>query len=360
MFYYYFLLVLLFLNLATEKSLFQSNFYTKILLIYMVVLVIVINIVNPLTADMGRYLNYMNVMENMSLFDSIVQTQWEPAFVTFQWVLSQLSTSYIFFISVTTSLILLIMITALKKIIPYNKIPLFMFGYLSFFSFYSLVNNILRQGFSVALLLLMLVFLEKNKDMYAVFLALIAFGFHTSALVGIILILLYKMKVPFKLYIYTFILSALTMVLNLNQKIISLVPFLFTNKIEGYLQQYTSESVISSYGETNRLDFLLFNVFWFILGLFFYKKYLYQDQFYSLVIKAYAVYGSIFFIFGFIGFSDRLAAYSWFLIPLILFYPILKINDKLKSLWTLFALIICILMMYIFDISDYFTFLNSY
>lgn len=357
MFYYYFLLCLLFLNLVTEKSLFQSKFYTNLLLIYMIVLVVAINITNPITTDMGRYLNYSNIVQNMSLFEAIAQTRWEAGFVIFQWFLSKIHISYFFFISISTLLILLVIIIALKKVVTYNKIPLFIFGYLSLFSFYSLLNNVLRQGFSAAFLLLMLVFLEKNKYALAVFFFLVALSFHMSALIGAILIVLYKMKFPIKVYVCTYLVTALTMLLNLNQKIISLVSFSFTNTIENYLQQYTSESSLSSYGETNRLDFLLFSLFWFFVALFFYKKFLYGDSFYLLVIKAYAVYGSIFFLFGFISFSDRLAVCSWFLIPLMLFYPLINIRSKYRLIWTFLGLIACVLMMYVFDINDYFAYL---
>ncbi|GBD61280.1 hypothetical protein TEH11_0963 [Tetragenococcus halophilus subsp. halophilus] len=323
----------------------------------MTTLVIAINVTNPITTDMGRYLSYSDIIQSMSLFEAVTQTRWETGFVTFQWFLSQVSISYFFFILISTLLILLIIIVALKKVISFTQLPLFIFGYLSLFSFYSLVNNVLRQGFSAAFLLLMLVFLEKNKYIRAIFSLIVALSFHMSALIGAILIVLYKIKVPFKVYVYTYIITALTMLFNLNQRIVSLLSFSFTNTIDNYLQQYTSEASLTSYGETNRLDFLLFSLFWFFLALFFYKKFLYSDLFYLLVVKAYAVYGSIFFLFGFISFSDRLAVYSWFLIPLVLFYPLINMQSKYRLIWLILGLAICVLMMYVFNINDYFAYL---
>lgn len=358
-FYYYLLLSFLFLNLITDKSLFQSKFYTNILLICMAILTVIISVVNPITADMRRYLSHLNIVENIGLFDAIAQSRWEPGFVTFQWLLSKISTSYVFFISITTLLIVLIIISALKRIVPYDKIPLIIFGYLSLFSFYSLINNVLRQEFSVAFLLIMLICLKKNKYMLAVTFLIIAVSFHMTAIIGAILIISHKMNFSFNTHIYIFFVTALTMLFNINQQIVSLLPFSLVDDAGNYIQQYTSDSSLLRYGEVNRLDFLLFSVFWFVFGLFFYKKYMRGDLFYELIIKAYAIYGSMFFLFGFISFSDRLAAYSWFLIPLLLFYPIIKMKTNYKLVWLFMGLIICIIMLYAFDASDYFTFLMN-
>lgn len=359
-FYYYLLLCFLFLSLVTENSLFQSKFYANLLLIYMTVLTVAISVVNPITADMRRYLANLNVMHDIGLFDAITQSRWEPSFVTFQWLLSKISTSNFLFISISTLLILLIIISALKKIVPYDKIPLIMFGYLSLFSFYNLISNVLRQGFSVAFLLVMLIFLKKDKYTFAIISLVIAVSFHTTAIVGIILVCLYKINFSFKAHVYVFFVAALTMLLNINQRIISLLPFSLVDDAGEYLQQYTSESSLLRYGAVNRLDFLVFSVFWFFVALFFYKRYLNGDLFYELIIRAYAIYGSIFFLFGFISFSDRLAVYSWFLIPLLLFYPIIKMRTRNKLIWLLLGLIACILMMYVFDISDYYAYLMPY
>ncbi|AYW46466.1 EpsG family protein [Tetragenococcus koreensis] len=360
MFYYYFFIGLLILNLITDKSPFQSNFYAKLLLVYMIALTLIVGITNTLTADMRIYLKYLNIMGNVSLSDSMSLTRWEPGFVIFQWLLSKISTSYMFFIPVSALLILLLIIKPLKETIPFNKIPLVMFGYLSLFSFYNLLNNILRQGFSVAFLLVMLVYLEKNRYLHAIIFLIIATAFHKTAIIGIIIIILYKMSILLSKYVYIYFLASLTMVFNINQKLVTILPFSLINDTESYLQQYTSDSSLLKYGSVNRLDFLLFSVFWFLLGLFFYKKYLSNDSFYLLVIKAYAIYGTVFFLLGFISFSDRLAIYSWFLIPIVLFYPIIKMESKFKLFWSLFGIVVCMAMMHIFDVSDHFSVLIQF
>lgn len=358
--YYYLLLCFLSLNLVTKNSLFQSKFYANILLVYMTVLIVIINMVNPITADMRRYLDNLNIMQNIGLLDVITESRWEPGFVTFQLLLSKISTSYFLFMFISALFILLIIINALKKIVPYDKIPLIMFGYLSLFSFYNLMNNILRQGFSIVFLLVMLMFLKENKYLFAVISLIIATSFHTTAIIGAVLIILYKMNVSFKTYVSIFFAAALSMILNVNQRVVSLLPISLMDDAGGYIQQYTSESSILRYGAVNRLDFLVFSVFWFLLALFFYKRYLSDDLFYGLAIRAYAIYGPIFFLFGFISFSDRLAVYGWFYIPLLLFYPVIKVKTKYKFIWLFTSLIACILMLYVFDVSDYYSYLMPY
>lgn len=360
MFYYYFFIGLLILNLITNKSLFQSNFYAKLLLIYVIVLFLVVGVTNPITADMSTYLKYSDIMENVSLFDSLNLTRWEPGFIIFQWFLSNINTSHTFFILISNLLILLLIVQSLKKVVPFNKIPLIMFGYLSLFSFYNLINNILRQGFSIAFLLVMLICLEKNKYLQSIIFLIIATMFHTTAIIGAIIIIFYKINVLLNKYIYIYFIAALTMVLNINQRLVSLLPFSLIGDVENYIQQYTSETSLLRYASVNRLDFLLFSVFWFVFGLFLYKRYLFKDSFYLLIIKAYAVYGAIFFLLGFISFSDRLAVYSWFLIPLILFYPVIKMRTNFKVVWAFLGLAICIVMTYVFNVNEYFSVLVQF
>lgn len=45
--------------------------------------------------------------------------------------------------------------------------------------------------------------------------------------------------------------------------------------------------------------------------------------------------------------------------PMLLFYPIIKMKTNYKLVWLFMGLIICIIMLYAFDASDYFTFLMN-
>jgi hypothetical protein len=71
----------------------------------------------------------------------------------------------------------------------------------------------------------------------------------------------------------------------------------------------------------NRMDFFIFTVFGIFAGLFLYK-YLFRDSKYEKLIKIYILFSSVFFLLGFIAYSDRIAAYSWFLLPIILWIPV--------------------------------------
>jgi hypothetical protein len=47
-------------------------------------------------------------------------------------------------------------------------------------------------------------------------------------------------------------------------------------------------------------------------------------------LTAYVVFNALFLAFGFVAFSDRIASYSWFLAPMLLWRP-LSMRDDPKS-----------------------------
>ena len=71
---------------------------------------------------------------------------------------------------------------------------------------------------------------------------------------------------------------------------------------------------------------------------------------YEWLLKSYIGFSIVYILFGYIGFSDRLAGYAWFLIPVIIFYPIIKMKSKYSLLWLSAGIAINTLMVIYFDI----------
>jgi hypothetical protein len=87
------------------------------------------------------------------------------------------------------------------------------------------------------------------------------------------------------------------------------------------LNEYVNTSLNRDYrGGVNRRDFFLFSVVILVLGLLALWKGA-PTPWYSRLIAIYCVLNTYFLLFGFILYSDRLAAYSWTLAPLILATP---------------------------------------
>lgn len=349
--YYYFIVLLVLISALAKGSIFQTKIFGNFLTVIMLCLTVTIVIMNPLTIDMVRYIGVLEENSTFTLFEAFTRVRWEPGFVFYQWIISKVSSSHIFFMAATVLSILFITLKGLKKIVPQIYIPLIFIGYLSLFYYFNFLRNIIRQGFAVSFILLIIVFLAQEKTKQAVLYFFLAISFHISAVISSLLFVVRKFNISIKLLCIFYIIGALTMLTGINQKIMSQFSMLIGGRIGSSIARYASDSLITNYGSSNRIDFLLFTSFWLILGVCFYKYFLKKDYLYESILKAYITFSTIFVIFGYIGYSDRLAAYAWYLIPIIHFYPIIKMKGKYKILWIFVLLGICIGMFYFFDVS---------
>jgi hypothetical protein len=48
------------------------------------------------------------------------------------------------------------------------------------------------------------------------------------------------------------------------------------------------------------------------------------DPRYAELVKYYVAWNCVYLLFGFVAFADRLAGYSWFLVPILVWFPVLK------------------------------------
>ncbi|WP_226086137.1 EpsG family protein [Mesobacillus sp. S13] len=348
MFYYFLIAFLVIISQLKLKNSKANKFFSCFTTFLIVCLLVIVALVMPLRIDMVRYLGIYETNKLLSLPEAFAYVRWEPGFVTYQWVLSQISTSKYFFMTITVLIILVIIIVALKKIISPEFVPLILFGYLSLFYFYNFLSNVLRQGFAITLLLLVIVYLAKNHYKKALVFLGISLLFHVSAIIGVLLFVIKKLNISLKFLCIVFGISALLMITGINQKIMTNVAVLFGGGLEDAVVKYSSESFISLYGAVNRIDFLMFTAVWIIWGLLVYKRYLKNDTLFEWILKAYISFATIYALFGFIGFSDRLAGYAWFLIPIILFYPSIKMDTRFKFIWIMICIAISIILFLVF------------
>lgn len=139
--------------------------------------------------------------------------------------------------------------------------------------------------------------------------------FHITSLPISIVLLYFKwFNLKLRTALSLWVISIGLFVTNLNTKIFSRLEY-------SLLETYTSESVYERYSAVNRLDFLLFSILFTCLFLFLYN-YTEDKATYNILIKLYLILNTYFLLLGFIAFNDRIAAYSWMLIPLILFKSI--------------------------------------
>lgn len=314
--------------LISEKSLLKNKYVANSMLIILLVYVSMI-ILNSDTfgTDSYIYLNSFINSSKMGLFETIKTSNKEVGFDIFQWLLAQLTKSpQILYFSIwmifASSLIYLL------KTLLNSWQTLFLFlAYLLYFITFSYITNTIRQGLTISMMFIAIASLIKKNNRQFYISILLAPLFHSSAIViSILLLMLYKTTFKLKTFNIIWSILAMTYISGTNQVLSS--PF---RSLLGDFSVYGSEQARILYGGgTNRLDFFIFSLFFVIYSNYISLKI--RDQQFEILTKIYIAFNSLFLIFGFIAFSDRLASYSWFLIPILIFYPLLKDNRKLMGI----------------------------
>lgn len=195
------------------------------------------------------------------------------------------------------------------------------------FSFYTYGVNGVRNGAALSLFLWGLAYRDKKPIMYLFF--LLASVFHKTALLPILAYIgtgfYNNPKVIIKGWLATIPLSLLMG---------SVWIMLFTSigfgddRLSGYL---TSESEAGTFSSTGfRWDFLFYSAFAVFAGWYFVIKRKFNDDFYNRLLNTYLICNGFWVLVIKANYSNRFAYLSWFMMGLVIIYPLLK-QDFFKN-----------------------------
>lgn len=192
--------------------------------------------------------------------------------------------------------------------------------------FFAYATNTVRQGVAIAMILgaaaAVVAGRHRNstgRRRIGVTLVLMSAPFmHLSALIPAALIFLASVRMPkVRTVVFVWILGVFLYVTDLNRALMSPVAGL-TSRSSAYVDQFANSSSYYS-GGVNRLDFLAVSVLmvsscWLLRQRAIKSDLLVADRLLVILIalNAYFLY------FAFLTFSDRIAAYSWFMAPFAL------------------------------------------
>lgn len=273
-----------------------------------------------------EFLSYRNLS-----FSQALQTGDRELFFTFfSWIISKFTESIYVYLTLVWLFVAFISIRSFKLIFNQWQTMLVFFTYVNFPFFIAYIVNGMRQGFAMAFILLAICLLvSENKKRIPFFgILLLSVLSHVAALpFALILIFLRYFKgFSLKLSLSVWFVSSLLFITGLNSTLLGTLSARFDN-----LAVYTQSEVIQSFSGVNRIDFLLFSFIFLVIGLVFYKKISEHERAkYKIMLNAYIIFNAVFILLGFIAFSNRLSAFSWFLIPLLIWYPILSIGESKK------------------------------
>lgn len=180
--------------------------------------------------------------------------------------------------------------------------------------------NVLRHGLSAFFLLNATILMLRGKWFGATTSAVLSVLFHRTALLYLVVLPLfltvrarrYKM-----LFAISLLLLAIAYGLGFTEELTRRIPPIAGMNVHQMFAEYRAFAV--HYTSGVRMDFLLFSVGWFVLGLVA-SKYIVPPIYrplYEDVVNLYGVFLIPFFLFGWGNYSDRLLFVPWQLIPAV-------------------------------------------
>jgi hypothetical protein len=183
----------------------------------------------------------------------------------------------------------------------------------------------IRQGLAIACLMAAVGLVVVKNGRRAPLLALLAAAplFHWSAVVpAVILAVIYLRGIPVRIVVFTWCALAVAFVLDLQQ----LALGRFQQQLP-QMTEYLGPDAFRSYqAGGNRLDFLAVSAVFITIGLLG-RRGRDADPVLDRLFVILVAFNCYFLIFGFVAFSDRIAAYSWFLAPMLTWYVLSKRNN---------------------------------
>jgi len=189
------------------------------------------------------------------------------------------------------------------------------------FSFFTYAVNGIRNGVALSLFLWGLCYTDKKIIMGLFFLA--ATLCHKTALLPIFAFILTYFYNDTKVYLKIWL-----MCIPLSLAMGGVFIIIFSSigfadeRLSGYL---TSQSEGGTFASTGfRWDFLFHSAFAVFAGWYFVIKKQFKDSFYSQLLNTYLICNAFWILVIKANYSNRFAYLSWFMMALIIIYPLLK------------------------------------
>jgi len=269
-------------------------------------------------SDTIEYLGYFEKISTLDWLEAYSYNRFEPAFSILTVIISRFG-DFQFFLIFLSIIQILLLLMVLSKFYSTKLVMLGGLTFLSYFVYFNLSINIIRQGIALPLIVLSVLHLCSENNKRAYFFALLACLFHYSSILIFISLILAKIFRSPRRYISLWVCVSILSALNFFELIST-----FVFDILGISQQYAH--ILSDYAQSRyvtgfRIDFFLFSSLPF--GFIFFRKF-FKIKYDERLIRLESIYfilNSAFIAAFFIPFSDRIGVFSWILVPLMfLFY----------------------------------------
>lgn len=310
------------------NQLLNRKHYNLLVIVYAFLFVIVVGL-RPLHGAFG---DMVTVAKTYQLFRlspiSIVGTQ-DALFYYFQWACAQVMDVQWFFLICEVLYVVPIIIACIRLL--KNNAGLGLLFFLAAFSFFSYATNGVRNGIATSLIVLAISLVRGGtfEKIMCIVISLIAVNIHNSVSLPVISMLACYIFKPKKALFYFWVASIFVSILFGSSVSNVFANLGFDDRLNEYITVDIDEDMFSRTGF--RWDFLLYSSAPVIFGYYILFKKKVCDPTYLLILGTYILSNSFWIMVIRAAYSNRFAFLSWFLYPLVLAYPLLRLKIWPKS-----------------------------
>jgi len=351
----YLTIFLLYLVFATKYNKNEARNGIVYILIIAIAFLCMAILMQPLEGDAEKYNNTFLFIRDLSFGDMIALLHPEFLYRLINWLVGQVTSDYHVLFFVLFIIFILVFYKALKNIFPtYDRYYIFI-TYILYPGFIAYLANTKRQGLALVFMLLAISYLFKNEKVKGTVALTISVLFHNTMLLVLLPIFLFswlKEKNILKYVSIIYIISLIVSIMGLNELIQSDVMIEFFQMGARYERYVLGETEINYYTGF-RFDFTLFSLLPIFIYFYFRTRIKGADK---KRVKSwlglYLLLSSIYQFLSFIPFSDRLAAFSWFMLPLVCYIVLESVSKKYAVWFTVLLLFVGVVLLQIYT-SNY-------
>lgn len=291
--------------------------------LYAVFFIIIVGL-RPISSAFGDTVTYAQTYNSFSQIVEKVTSSKDSLFYSFMWLCSQFMTVNWFFFIIEVLYVVPIII-ACNRLLKNNADIGLVFCFAAF-SFFTYAVNGIRNGVACNMVFLAITFIggsTRDKILCAV-LSVVAISTHASAALPVVCMLVaYFIKKPDVLF-YFWGLSIIVSLLAGNSVANLFASLGFDERLSDYIHPDIEEDIYTTTGF--RWDFLLYSAAPILLGWYVVFKRRVYNSTYLLLLGTYIFANAFWVMVIRAEFSNRFAYLSWFLYPIVLAYPLLKLK----------------------------------
>ncbi|TKF53562.1 EpsG family protein [Vibrio kanaloae] len=302
------------------------NTVSLISFLMLVFFILFLNYNRDIVSDSLVYQDYFNQLKLLD-FKGVLEfdSRFMIGFKIWTWLNSQLYDSVRFYFGLTAVLIYLLTFISLKLSLglKYSLIAIICYSMYPWFALYSASG--LRQGIALAIFLLSVGYLIKGESKFSLIFLVVSFLFHKSSIIFAPIFILMIIGISLRNVYFIYFVCIIISLFGFNE-IFREYGSIFGDDVKSYFSGEAEGYIVGF-----RLDFLVFSIS--PLVVFHYFRYLYGRFSIKIeqLIKFYILANCYMLILSFVPFYDRIAAYSWYLIPMFIVFLCKEINSNLSK-----------------------------